>query len=101
MGSERQLTSHQSPFQFPSISERNIKASSSSKSPYYDLTFEQIELTEPHKDRGGLRDRRKRWRWGFNRVFSPNSTQEDVWEAAEPLVQSVLDGKNVVMFAYG
>jgi RNA polymerase sigma factor (sigma-70 family) len=37
----------------------------------------------------------------FDRVFSPKSTQEDVFEPVAPLVQSVLDGFNVCIFAYG
>ena len=37
----------------------------------------------------------------FNRVFTPDSTQNEVWLATEPLVQSALDGMAVTCFAYG
>ncbi|KAL7539613.1 hypothetical protein ACHAXR_009451 [Thalassiosira sp. AJA248-18] len=99
----------QCPFRFPSITDRNAAAASSSSSskssPNYtsfnDLTKQTIELTEPHKDRGGLTPRRKKWKYGFDRVFNQSNGQEDVWEGAEPLVQSCVDGFHVCMFAYG
>eukprot|EP00736_Rhodelphis_marinus_P011883 Rmarinus@m.599 len=37
----------------------------------------------------------------FDRVFGPQSTQEDVFEDTSPLLQSVIDGFNVCIFAYG
>ena len=37
----------------------------------------------------------------FDRVFTPESSQEDVFVDTEPLVTSVLDGYNVCVFAYG
>ncbi|XP_071735388.1 kinesin-like protein KIN-14R [Rutidosis leptorrhynchoides] len=37
----------------------------------------------------------------FDRVFSPNDNQVDVFGQALPLVTSVLDGYNVCIFAYG
>ena len=43
----------------------------------------------------------KRMKFGFDNVFNPNSNQEDVWGATEPLVQSAVDGYNVCVFAYG
>ena len=58
-------------------------------------------VKEPWKDRGGLNPRRKQWRFGFDSVFSPTDDQKIVWEAAEPLVQSAVDGANVCLFAYG
>mmetsp|Transcript_21188 Transcript_21188/g.42262 ORF Transcript_21188/g.42262 Transcript_21188/m.42262 type:complete len:728 (+) Transcript_21188:162-2345(+) len=39
--------------------------------------------------------------WEFDRVFSPDSTQEGVYAEVSPLVTSVLDGYNVCIFAYG
>jgi len=98
------------PFHFPSITDRKTSSPSSlggdsKSSPNYtsfnDLTKQTIELTEPYKDRGGLNPRRKKWKYGFDRVFNPENGQEDVWEGAEPLVQSCVDGKHVCMFAYG
>ncbi|KAK9062161.1 hypothetical protein SSX86_019347 [Deinandra increscens subsp. villosa] len=37
----------------------------------------------------------------FDRVFTPNDNQVDVYSQASPLVTSVLDGYNVCIFAYG
>ena len=37
----------------------------------------------------------------FDRVFIPNSTQEDVFNEVSGLLQSVFDGFNVAIFAYG
>jgi kinesin family protein C1 len=88
-----------SPFHFPEITaERSAKNGLSS---YSDLTKQTIEIIEPYKDRGGLNPRQKRWKYGFDRVYTPSQTQDDIWEGAEPLVQSCLDGFNVCMFAYG
>ena len=90
-----------SPFSFPSIFDKNTKATSSSVKVGDDLTKRFIVATEPLKDRGGLSQRRKRMKFGFDNVFSPRSNQDDVWEATEPLVQSAVDGYNVCVFAYG
>ncbi|EPS66832.1 hypothetical protein M569_07942, partial [Genlisea aurea] len=37
----------------------------------------------------------------FNRVFSPSTSQEEVFTDMQPLIRSVLDGYNVCIFAYG
>ena len=37
----------------------------------------------------------------FDAVFSPTSTQEQVFEDTKRLVESCLDGFNVCVFAYG
>lgn len=66
-----------------------------------DMTKNKIEVTEPPKDRGGLKDRRKTWSFAFDGVFPPESSQKQVWEATEPLVQCAVDGYNVTVFAYG
>ncbi|XP_018454984.1 kinesin-like protein KIN-14P [Raphanus sativus] len=49
--------------------------------------------TRPGKD--GLRQFR------FNKVYSTNATQAEVFSDIKPLVRSVLDGFNVCIFAYG
>ncbi|KAJ0255741.1 Kinesin-like protein KIN-14P [Hirschfeldia incana] len=49
--------------------------------------------TRPGKD--GLRQ------FKFNKVYSPNATQAEVFSDIKPLVRSVLDGFNVCIFAYG
>ena len=90
------------PFHFPALTERQQQnSSSSSKKNCDDLTKSVIVATEPEKDRGGLNPRRKKWKFGFDNIFTPEHGQEDVWRATEPLVQSAIDGWNVTVFAYG
>jgi len=81
------------PFRFPSL----IDSASENR----DLSKSLVEFTEPPKDRGGLKERTKKWKFGFDHVFTPEHSQSDVWEATEPLVQSTIDGYNVCVFAYG
>ena len=73
----------------------------SSKYGCDDPTKNILEVKEPSKDRGGLSQRRKKWSFGFDNVFDPSHSQEDLWEATEPLVQCAIDGFNVTLFAYG
>jgi kinesin family protein C2/C3 len=40
-------------------------------------------------------------RFEYDRVFTPGSTQSQVFEAVQPLCVSVLDGYNICIFAYG
>ncbi|KAG0627536.1 hypothetical protein M758_2G209200 [Ceratodon purpureus] len=37
----------------------------------------------------------------FDKVFQPNSVQDDVFAEVEPIIRSALDGHNVCIFAYG
>jgi len=66
-----------------------------------DPTKNILEVQEPWTDRGGLSERRKKWKFGFDNVFTPSHDQNDIWEATKPLVQSAIDGYNVTIFAYG
>lgn len=87
------------PFSFPSIFDKG--SSKSSVKMEDDLTKRFVICTEPVKDRGGLSQRRKVLKYGFDNVFSPDHNQEDVWAATEPLIQSAVDGFNVCVFSYG
>jgi hypothetical protein len=98
------------PFEFPGVADRSEESALSSAQQQQhqhvdgtseDLTKQVIMATEPFKDRGGLKPRRKTWKFGFDHVFSPQQDQLDVWMATEPMVQSVIDGFNVCIFAYG
>lgn len=40
-------------------------------------------------------------RFEFDRVFTPASTQEEVFEGVKPLIMSTMDGHNLTIFAYG
>ena len=37
----------------------------------------------------------------FDKVFQPSTTQEEAYDAVQPLIQSTMDGYNVCVFAYG
>lgn len=95
-----------SPFHFPGIYDRDEDPKPSATTSVAchgtdDILKNLVEVTEPYKDRGGLSDRRKKWRFGFDHVFTPQQGQDDVWKATEPLVQSAIDGYNVTIFAFG
>ena len=90
-------------FKFPSISDRRTNSTkrNGQKQESFDLTKKAIEVLEPKKDRGGLKDRRARHQFHFDNVFQHQDSQRDVWESTESLVQSTVDGYNVTLFAYG
>eukprot|EP00339_Tiarina_fusa_P000235 CAMPEP_0117027738 /NCGR_PEP_ID=MMETSP0472-20121206/20241_1 /TAXON_ID=693140 ORGANISM="Tiarina fusus, Strain LIS" /NCGR_SAMPLE_ID=MMETSP0472 /ASSEMBLY_ACC=CAM_ASM_000603 /LENGTH=1076 /DNA_ID=CAMNT_0004735053 /DNA_START=69 /DNA_END=3299 /DNA_ORIENTATION=- len=85
-------------FKFPGMCSSDGKKSTLGAD---DPTKNLLELTEPKKDRGGLSERQKKWKFGFDHVFNQSHQQSDVWEATEPLIQSAVDGFNVTLFAYG
>lgn len=93
----------ETPFSFPGqlagLDERMAKKSKNFGAD--DPTKNILEVTEPHKDRGGLSARRKKWTFGFDHIFDPSHGQREIWEATEPLVQSAIDGFNVCVLAYG
>ena len=95
-GNKKESIDMESPFYFPGELEARTTSGESD-----DLTKRIIEIKEPAKDRGGLSERRKTWRFPFDNVFSSNSRQDEVWESVEPLVQSAIDGYPTCIFAYG
>eukprot|EP00977_Amphora_coffeiformis_P008132 scaffold1819_cov160-Amphora_coffeaeformis.AAC.2 len=86
---------------FPGHTGKSNNEGASQVSSADDLTKKVVEVVEPKKDRGGLSDRRKKWKFGFDEVFDPATSQHEVWNATEPLIQSAIDGFNVTIFAYG
>jgi hypothetical protein len=91
----KHIAIEEEPFKFPGLfdGDGNVEGD--------DLCKNLVELTEPPKDRGGLKERKKKWRFGFDHVFPPSKGQDEIWQATEPLVQSAIDGYNVCIFAYG
>jgi len=55
---------------------------------------DEVTIEHPWKDRENKS-------YTFDAVFGPDATQEQVFEQVSYLVQSALDGYNVVVFAYG
>ncbi|KAJ6552820.1 P-loop containing nucleoside triphosphate hydrolase protein [Mycena capillaripes] len=49
----------------------------------------------------GNKPRKEIWGFGFDRVFTPASTQADLFAEISQLAQSCTDGYNVCIFAYG
>uniref|UniRef100_A0A6N2KAR2 Kinesin motor domain-containing protein n=1 Tax=Salix viminalis TaxID=40686 RepID=A0A6N2KAR2_SALVM len=56
----------------------------------------ELAVVNPSKQ---VKDRRRNFK--FNKVFGPDSTQEEVYSDTQPLIRSVLDGYSVCIFAYG
>lgn len=96
-----EISSAESPFTFPTIFDKSQSSSVASVNIGDDLTKRFIVATEPPKDRGGLSQRQKTLKYGFDNVFDPSHDQESIWNATEPLIQSAVDGYNVCVFAYG
>lgn len=53
------------------------------------------------KSLDGMKVRRAEHSYEFDRVYSMEATQQDVWNDVSELVQSALDGFRVCIFAYG
>jgi hypothetical protein len=70
-------TADECPFEFPGVADRSDEYVSAQQHQQVDgtpedLTKQVIMVTEPFKDRGGLKPRRKTWKFGFDHVvFSP------------------------------
>ena len=64
---------------------------------------EGVDVTEFPSDEDIVihKDSSSKAKFEFDRVFTPESSQEMVFEAVKPICTSVLDGYNVCIFAYG
>ena len=61
----------------------------------------QIEVKGPEGKNSLGKDITKIHPFSFDRVFSPASTNQDIFDEISQLIQSSLDGYNVCIFAYG
>jgi kinesin family protein C1 len=71
---------------------------------YPDVNVDQrtLEVVEQPKENLSRRGSTQgRYKFNFDRVFSPTTTQEDIFVEVSALVQSALDGYRVCLFAYG
>ncbi|XP_050345596.1 protein claret segregational isoform X2 [Nymphalis io] len=59
------------------------------------IEVEKIELLN------SARKGKSQHSFSFDGIFTPHSSQEDVFAEVSPMVQSALDGYNVCIFAYG
>eukprot|EP00658_Telonema_sp_P-2_P039363 TRINITY_DN28166_c0_g1_i1.p1 TRINITY_DN28166_c0_g1~~TRINITY_DN28166_c0_g1_i1.p1 ORF type:complete len:420 (+),score=96.10 TRINITY_DN28166_c0_g1_i1:510-1769(+) len=60
-----------------------------------------IAVDCPATDELVIQDERGKKTYEFDSVFSPETTQQKVFEDTAPLIDSVVDGYNVCIFAYG
>ena len=67
-----------------------------------DYASHAVAVHLPHKDQGLINNQRENYNFAFSRVLDQTITQDAVFETvAQPVVDSVLDGYNGTIFAYG
>lgn len=62
---------------------------------------EELQVAQSVESVTGGSQQTKTFPFAFDKVFGPNSSQDDVFDEISQLVQSALDGYRVCIFAYG
>ena len=85
----------------PSLDSDSSDATAKIAFPDGDKDSKEVEVNGPEEKSSLGNVTTKKNVFAFDRVFAPNSQNEEVFEEISQLVQSALDGYNVCIFCYG
>ena len=85
----------------PSLGSDPIDASAKINYPDDETDSREVEVMGPEEKSSLGKISTKKNAFAFDRIFGPNSQNEDIFSEISQLVQSALDGYNVCIFCYG